>query len=74
VEVVWGVAFVCNRAPDADAGVAAWNEHKTRSFWAGQRIAIQIPEARKDSEHPSFVFYLTKKEKANGASDAYAEM
>lgn len=72
VEVIWGVAFVCNRSPKPEAGDAAWNEFKTRSFWAGQRIAIQIPDSHKDSAHPSFVFRLEKK-RSKATLDGYEE-
>ena len=60
VQVLWGIAFVCNRAPalpgeEADEG--NWNSEENRSFWAMERRP-ELPTPQEPGGHPSFVFDL----------------
>jgi len=62
VQVLWGIAFVCNRAVETREGEGEetiWNSDRTRSFAAGQRQAA-IPVQPSPDSHPSFVFKLSE--------------
>ena len=69
VEVVWGVAFVCNRSPFAKLGRDAWHDPKARSFWGNQRQGIQIPADLEDPAARSFVFRLEAEPPAADTGD-----
>jgi hypothetical protein len=54
------MAFVCNRAPDADGDAASvWESGEVRSFWAIQRSPLAEPAVSGQSR-PSFVFRLDR--------------
>jgi predicted amidohydrolase len=56
VQVIWGVAFVCNRSPVVKAGAPSnWNHDKNRSFWVLQRSPPRPCVPGPDDGHPSFV-------------------
>jgi predicted amidohydrolase len=59
VQVLFGIAFVCNRAPAVVQGKSNWDDPENRSFWAIQRKQVKDPVAS-DGQRPSFVFRLTQ--------------
>ena len=64
VQVLWGVAFVCNRSPYGKSSphnpeqVSVWNDKGNRSFWVLQRANLPRPRAKAKGAYPSFVFRL----------------
>jgi hypothetical protein len=58
VQALWGLAFVCNRAPEpGDDAACVWEGPDVRSFWAIQRRPLSQP-APSAGGRPSFVFHL----------------
>jgi predicted amidohydrolase len=57
VQVLFGIAFVCNRAIMPLDGKSSWDDKQNRSFWAIQRKSI-VDGVPSEGERPSFVFRL----------------
>jgi predicted amidohydrolase len=58
VQVLFGIAFVCNRAVKPLDGKSGWDDDQNRSFWAIQRTPLEVP-VPSEGERPSFVFRLS---------------
>lgn len=58
-QVLFGIAFVCNRAVMPVSERSSWNDADNRSFWAIQRECIESPSSS-EGGRPSFVFRLTE--------------
>lgn len=57
VQVLFGIAFVCNRAILPSDGKSSWDDRQNRSFWAIQRKSI-VDGVPSEGGRPSFVFRL----------------
>ncbi len=64
VKRLWGAAFVCNRWVEP----GSWNEEQTRSFWVIDHREPEVPDAKAEGEHPSFVFVASKHKKEKASS------
>lgn len=59
-QVLFGIAFVCNRAVIPVSGRSSWNDPDNRSFWAIQRECIEPPSSN-GAGRPSFIFRLSER-------------
>jgi hypothetical protein len=56
VQVLWGLAFVCNRWLIWEQGETNWNGPDNRSFWAIQRSTVEEEPTESPGDRPSFVY------------------